>query len=145
MQLANWRPFAWVVAICLSACLYDRDDRCGAHQELEDGICVCVEGYRLSGNACAELVDAGAAPEDAGDPQDAGDGARPPYSGQKEPCTSHADCAGYDATYCNPLIMKCLVEGCTETSCDPGYMCIDLGMYIPGEPKVCLDPADFMR
>jgi hypothetical protein len=107
-------------------------------------MCVCTDGYALKGNACAEVEaphEADAGPEQQGNNAD--DGGRRPYTGQKEPCTSDANCAGFDATYCNLLVGQCQMQGCTETGCDPGYMCIDLGMYIPGEPEVCLDPADF--
>jgi hypothetical protein len=136
-----------LVLCCLSACLYDADDRCGEHQEYVHGICVCADGYVQKGSACEEVP----APTDAGSTSDEeggmapSDGGRAPYTGQKAPCTDHASCAGFDAKYCNPVVHTCLVRDCTETSCDPGYMCIDLGMYIPGEPKVCLDPADFPR
>jgi hypothetical protein len=148
MQLRKQRPIYWVVLSCLSACLYDRDDRCGEHQKLDEGTCVCVEGYVLAGTTCEETAappDAGSGAEDDGGGPISEDGGRGPITGQNEPCTAHASCAGYDATYCNPIIGKCQVQGCTDTSCDPEYMCIDLGMYIPGEPKVCLNPADFGR
>ncbi len=140
-------PLGVLVLACLSGCLYDADDRCGEHQVYEQGMCVCAEGYSLRGNACEEVeqpADAGQAPDDEGGSADT-DGGRRPYTGQKTPCTSHASCAAFDATYCNPIVGVCLVRDCSADSCDPGFMCIDLGMYIPGEPKVCLDPADFMR
>jgi hypothetical protein len=139
-------PLSVLVVACLSGCLYDADDRCGEHQAYKQGMCVCMEGYVLRGTACEEdqtPPDAGSLPDDDGGADE--DGARQPYTGQKSPCTSHASCAAFDATYCNPLFGVCQVPGCTPTSCDPGYMCVDLSMYVPGEPKVCLDPADAPR
>jgi hypothetical protein len=148
MRSGRRRPFNWVVLASLSACLYDSSDRCGANQDYQDGICVCSDGYTLRENECVAPLappDVGAEPDEDGAIAGNEDGGRPPYTGQKEPCTSHANCAGFDATYCNPISGKCQVQGCSDGSCDPGYMCVDLGMYIPGEPKVCLDPADFSR
>jgi hypothetical protein len=148
MRLGKRRPRGWGALICLSGCLYDADDRCGEHQDYKDEMCVCAEGYTLKENVCEEIPAPPDAGEDAGEQGDAGtsqDGGRLPYTGQKEPCTSHGECAGFDANYCNPIFRVCQVQGCTESSCDPGYMCIDLGMYVPGEPAVCLDPSDVMQ
>jgi len=56
---------------------------------------------------------------------------RPP-SGQAQPCTSSADCAGNEASYCEVVRNKvCLVSGCKEDSdCFPGWECCDLSSYM---------------
>jgi hypothetical protein len=41
---------AIVVITSLGACLYDPDDPCSLHQELKDGVCVCVAGAVPDGN-----------------------------------------------------------------------------------------------
>jgi hypothetical protein len=65
---------------------------------------------------------------------------RPP-TGQGAPCDSDDDCKDFDATFCsigNPAGVVCLVRDCVDdTSCSPGYGCFDLGMFMPGLPKVC--------
>lgn len=147
MQRGTRWSYGLLAVPCLCGCLYDRDDRCGRHQQYVNGICVCDEGYTLGERECvagAEM-DAGGAPvADAQVMGDAADdaGVREPYSGQREPCVSSDDCAGFDATYCNPVLSICMVPDCTEDSCDPGYMCFDLSMFAPGEPTVCLHPSD---
>jgi hypothetical protein len=63
---------------------------------------------------------------------------RPPVGvGQK--CTSNADCASFEATYCESLQSHvCLVQGCTKTpnDCFPGNDCCDLTSV--GLPTVCV-------
>jgi hypothetical protein len=54
--------------------------------------------------------------------------ARPPV-GQGRPCTTAAECAGTEATYCESNTLKqCLVEGCSaaQNDCASGYTCCDL-------------------
>ncbi len=47
--------------------------------------------------------------------------------GQGETCASDGDCAGGEATYCETmLIEQCLVRGCSEGTCFPGWECCDL-------------------
>ena len=65
---------------------------------------------------------------------------RPP-TGQGEHCSSSADCAGFDATFCgvgDPRGATCWVPDCTDGSCEPGYMCYDLSQLLPGAPKACV-------
>ena len=53
---------------------------------------------------------------------------RPP-TGQGTPCESAADCAEFEATYCETVLAHmCLVEGCTVSpdSCHEGWTCCDL-------------------
>jgi hypothetical protein len=59
------------------------------------------------------------------------------YEGQKETCTSTADCARFDAQYCVVQLNMCIVRDCEPDSCDPDWTCFDLSQILPGEPKVC--------
>lgn len=63
---------------------------------------------------------------------------RPP-TGNGVPCTSDADCAGYDASYCEVFVSgTCLVRDCSVTpdSCFTGFECCDLTPY--SLPTLCL-------
>ena len=64
---------------------------------------------------------------------------RPPV-GAGQACTSAADCAGTEATYCDSYMAHaCLVEGCTVSlnDCYEGTDCCDLSQF--GVPKpVCV-------
>ena len=57
---------------------------------------------------------------------------RPP-SGLETPCTSQADCMGFDASYCETLQAHvCLVAGCVvgdAEGCFPGWTCCDLSSF----------------
>ncbi|HEX3774486.1 MAG TPA: hypothetical protein VHV51_08475 [Polyangiaceae bacterium] len=50
--------------------------------------------------------------------------------GEGDPCTSAADCAGKDASYCETaLVHVCLVPGCSvasSISCSEGWTCCDV-------------------
>jgi hypothetical protein len=67
-----------------------------------------------------------------------------PFTGQGVVCASDDDCADFEATFCSvgsPTGAVCLVRDCVDnTSCSPGYVCVDLGMFMPGLPKACLPP-----
>jgi len=58
---------------------------------------------------------------------------RPP-SGQAMACTSSADCAGLEASYCEAYSAHvCLVPGCKQDAdCFPGWGCCDLSSYMLG-------------
>jgi hypothetical protein len=61
---------------------------------------------------------------------------RPP-AGLGLSCTSNADCAGTEATYCDVFFSHiCLVQGCTvaPNNCFTGWDCCDLTMYGVAEP-----------
>lgn len=65
---------------------------------------------------------------------------RRPYAGQSTPCATSSTCTG-DATFCSGFLRMCLVPGCTEGdngSCDPGFICFNAGMFMPGMPNVCV-------
>lgn len=63
---------------------------------------------------------------------------RPP-TGVGHTCSSSADCAGFEATYCETLQAHvCLVQGCTKSpnTCFSGNDCCDLTMV--GLPTLCV-------
>jgi hypothetical protein len=116
--------------------MIERSDRCGAHQTFRGGICVCDEGYRLNGTGCTPVSEPA---RDAGVAQDA----QPQgTTGQKAPCSTSEDCAGYDASYCLRLYGVCLVPNCTPDSCDDGWSCLDISVIETGAPPVCIDNED---
>jgi hypothetical protein len=102
---------------------------CGDH-EVPDPTqgCACEEGYAraATGAACTELPAGVKAPTGVG-----------------TPCTSDADCAGFDADYCELAVSKtCLVQHCTVSpnSCFTGRDCCDFS-HTPGFeslPTLCL-------
>lgn len=56
---------------------------------------------------------------------------RPP-SGLAAPCATQADCAGYEANYCETAVAHaCLVSGCViaEDDCFIGWTCCDLSSF----------------
>jgi hypothetical protein len=94
-----------------------------------EGYCTtsgCTGGDCTGGYAC----DLGATPSYC---------KRPP-KGLSMSCTSNADCAGTEATYCDMYQShSCLVEGCTVSpdSCFEGWDCCDLSAF--GVPMpVCI-------
>ncbi|HEX5099212.1 MAG TPA: hypothetical protein VFV94_06915 [Polyangiaceae bacterium] len=61
---------------------------------------------------------------------------RPP-AGLGKPCTSPADCAEGEATFCDTVVAKsCQVQGCTfdPDDCFIGYECCDLTMFGVPQP-----------
>jgi hypothetical protein len=49
-----------------------------------------------------------------------------------KPCTSEADCAGTEATYCDIFVSRsCLVQGCSldPDNCFEGWECCDLSAF----------------
>ncbi|MFT3924483.1 MAG: hypothetical protein QM778_18235 [Myxococcales bacterium] len=138
--MSSWLRSALAVAWlgCASACLYDTNNRCGPHEVFKDDLCVCESGFVLNGNACK--AEPKAPVSDAG--SDASASAEHGYTGQLEPCSSNADCAGFDASFCNVKDGYCIVPDCTADSCDPGWTCTDLSMFVPGLPMACTHDAD---
>jgi hypothetical protein len=63
-------------------------------------------------------------------------------TGQGAICTTSDDCKDFDATYCamSPTGKLCVVINCTDTSCSPGYACMDFSAFQPGIPKLCAKP-----
>ncbi len=57
-------------------------------------------------------------------------------------CAAHADCGG-DTNYCAMPPTEppyCTASGCDQDAslCPTGYECLDLGLFVPGEPFVCV-------
>jgi hypothetical protein len=68
--------------------------------------------------------------------------ARPP-TGDGDPCTTDAQCAGKEATFCEIYMSHvCYVEGCSLTAndCFPGKECCDLGPKSGGlvKKQICV-------
>jgi hypothetical protein len=63
-------------------------------------------------------------------------------TGLEVTCASDADCQDFDANYCSisPFASICALQDCTDTSCPPGYSCMDFSMFAPGTPKLCAKP-----
>ena len=60
-------------------------------------------------------------------------------TGEGQPCVSDADCAGFDASFCELFVSHtCLVRGCSVApdSCSSGRECCDLTAF--GLPTLCL-------
>lgn len=58
---------------------------------------------------------------------------RPPV-GLGNACSTDADCAGAEATYCDTFMTRqCLVQGCSVTpnDCFEGYICCDFAPFVP--------------
>jgi branched-chain amino acid transport system substrate-binding protein len=67
----------------------------------------------------------------------------PPPSGQGEPCSSDADCEGYEADYCDTLVSyTCMKQGCSEelNDCSDDRICCDYAWL--GLPSLCIDKAE---
>lgn len=145
------RRAIWVLGtlgLMAPSCLLDPDDRCGPNQELleyaEDSErCVCVEGTAFNATtesceACGEnevatpagcLCVEGYARAVPTDPctELPPDVMKP--TGQDEPCQSDADCANFEASFCDIFVTQtCLVPNCTLTpdNCFTGKECCDL-------------------
>jgi hypothetical protein len=162
------RNFLWLrlgcAALALGSCVFDPNARCDEHMEdYGDAIkCVCVPGYAMTEGGCIKcranespgvdgcecdegFVRSGAgrcerAPaEDAACAMDTNcDDVEPP-TGVGLECTSDADCAGTDATYCETLVSHaCVVQGCSveENDCFEGNECCDLSAF--GMPTLCV-------
>jgi hypothetical protein len=62
---------------------------------------------------------------------------RRPPAGLGMSCTSNADCAGTQATYCDTFqTHSCLVQGCSlaPDNCFTGYECCDLSAFMIPQP-----------
>ena len=147
------RGVPWVAALPLAvvlapaSCIYDANDRCGAHQAYEDGHCVCAAGFGLVQQECVPCGD-----HEVGNPTGpceceeglvrAAEGepcSEPVGDAVGEPCSSDDDCPGADFPYCE-------LEGdagyCTKSDCTAGgedcpgsYACNDRN-----DPSFCERP-----
>jgi len=60
-------------------------------------------------------------------------------TGEDQPCRSEADCAGFEATFCDAFVTNtCMVRGCrvVPDSCFVGKECCDLSEF--GLPTLCV-------
>jgi hypothetical protein len=151
----------WALALAslaAASCAIDGADACGAHQVYKTGgtivdyqVCVCDEahgyvfdqqrGYgckscpaghqAVDGECVAPTPDAGSQREDAS--ADAMTASAP--TGVGESCKTDADCAKYDATYCEALSLHvCLVDKCAkgENACGADTGCCDYSALLAG-------------
>lgn len=63
-------------------------------------------------------------------------------TGFEEPCTSHIDCEGYEASFCL-LGQACSVEGCDITCCPANYTCC--GPCEASEDKMVCVPDEYVN
>jgi hypothetical protein len=149
-----------VLGLMVPGCLIDSDNKCGPNQELleyaeESERCVCVAGTAFdaasaSCKACGdnEMATAAGCQCVAGfaralptDPcaELPPDGPMKP-TGEDQPCTGPADCAGFEASFCDNIVSgTCLVPNCTlapNDSCFTGKECCDLSSF--GLSTLCI-------
>lgn len=114
--------------------------KCGAHEVVREGACVCDDGYARANSAaaCEPALDA-ATPAD--------DGAVPEMTGEGTECTTSADCESLYATYCVTLLppSRCVIQGCAsgERKCPGGTVCCSFDDFAPlaSTNGICSPPA----
>lgn len=129
-----------------SGCIYDADDRCGAHQHYEKGACLCDEGTRQNDyrNGCVPcgvnevgVANACTCAPGFGRPTEGG-ACEPVSAGLGKSCSEGAQ-ACTDEKYPACFAPRegepyCTREGCTSSAeCGGGYAC-DTG----ATPTVCV-------
>ena len=64
-----------------------------------------------------------------------------PPTGAGEACESDDDCAGTDATYCDPYFKVCVVQGCSlePDDCFVGFECCDLSEFGVAQPLCVME------
>ena len=139
---------ALAALLTLPACFVDGQEACGENQVLDDeGGCTCQEGYALDGQrVCVALgsdgeQDAGVA--DSGPPDSGTETATAGPTGLGVACTTHDDCAGYDASFCDNFHFSyCLIPACTidPESCPQDWECCDLSIF--GVEELLCVPAN---
>jgi hypothetical protein len=90
-----------------------------------------TDGDCIAGHACAP-----------GDP----DFCQRPPTGEGETCSEQVDCEGYDASYCEALIISsCLVPDCAEQggACFGEHVCCDFST-LGDFPSLCVPPEELM-
>lgn len=103
--------------------------RCGKGMVVHNGACVAQSGGAtgaVDGGADASAADAAAGEDAASEPLPTGLGAS---------CSSNADCAAFDATFCDSFMShSCLVEKCAtgENACPGGWACCDFSALLSG-------------
>lgn len=124
--------------------------RCGEHERVAGGQCVCDDGYSrasatarcepvtdepsCTGGGCAVEGECESSAECASpmlcDRYETGECVDPP-EGLGQSCTSDADCAGTDATYCELYSsLTCVIQGCKEAGgrCPGDMQCCDFAI-----------------
>ena len=144
----------WLASLLatLTGCLVDSRDPCGDElQPAAGGACVCPEGQRLLAGECVALEEmtastaaascapgagcecdsSGGCPEgELCDVHGSGLCTRAPV-GLGSPCSSAADCAASEATYCDTFATRsCQVQGCKEQGgvCPGDLVCCDFAL-----------------
>ncbi|HET7540383.1 MAG TPA: hypothetical protein VFK05_10950 [Polyangiaceae bacterium] len=111
--------------------------------------CECKPGFtKPAGGVCEAVIEC-AKPEDcpegyACDLEVTPGLCRKPPTGLGMSCTSNADCAGTEATYCDTFQShSCLVQGCSLTpdNCFTGFECCDLSAFGVAQPLCIPDGA----
>ncbi len=135
------------------ACVPEGDEACGEHQVYESGgtvllyaVCVCdsAAGYvfdQQQGYGCKRCDEGQSivngkctspgAETDASTPPD-GSSSMP--TGLGEPCSSEADCAGFDAKFCAPQTRACMINSCADgtNACPTTTVCCDFSALLAG-------------
>lgn len=104
------------------------DSGCDSLEEMGPDGCECVEGYTKKDGDC---IATNLTIPDAELPQ---------QTGVDTPCTSSAECSGFDANYCETQVSgRCLVQDCDLTdpkACSPGHHCCSFAHR--GLPNLCV-------
>jgi hypothetical protein len=128
-----------VFLVCVGplGCLFDDDHPCGSRYVLgERGACFLPDNDAGDDPARVETLDASSSSTTSGASTDSG---RAP-TGLGASCESSADCAGYDATYCETFQSHtCFIQNCTSDPgiCPAGWSCCETVTRY-GLPTLCL-------
>lgn len=151
----------WLASLlaALMGCLVDSGDPCG--DELEraaNGACVCPEGQELQAGKCMPVAvgstenpscapgegcecesSSNCPPGELCDRHGSGRCAPAP-AGLGSSCTSAADCASGEATFCETFSTRtCQVQGCKELAgvCPGDFLCCDFAVLAT---SLCIPP-----
>jgi hypothetical protein len=154
------RAAPWLIlGAIVPGCLVDEDDKCGPNQIIyhdgkQDERCICMEGFSATAAGCVpcganEVADPalgcacadGFVRESASAPCTMLAAGVTPPTGLDKPCTSNADCAGLEASFCDTFVSHtCLVQGCTTSpdNCFTGKECCDFTTMVPEWGTLCI-------
>lgn len=132
MGFSNMRVTAvyYLPALLAAAvsCSDSGGDGCEAFEEEGPNGCECVEGYTKKAGDCIATN------------LTIPDSELPQHTGVDTPCTGSADCAGFDANFCETQVSgSCLVQECDVTdpkACSPGHHCCSF--VSRGLPNLCV-------
>lgn len=126
--IASYYLPALLVAAASCSDSGSKDSECGAYEEMGADGCECIEGYTKEAGKC--IATNLTIPDDE----------LPQHAGVDTPCTSDADCAGFDANFCETAVSgSCLVKECDPTdpkACSPGHHCCEFPSL--GLPNLCV-------